>query len=77
MINQVGAGNVIIRHLILPNIIENSFGVLKLIAEIDKNIRISLMTQYEPIFRAKEFPEIKKKYQEKTLFSYIKAMAFQ
>lgn len=64
MINRVGAGNVIIRHLILPNSIENSFGVLKLIAEIDKNIRISLMTQYEPIFRAKEFPEINRRITE-------------
>jgi len=64
MINQVGAENVIIRHLILPNNIENSIGVLKKIKEMDKNIRVSLMTQYEPVFRAKEFPEINRRITE-------------
>ena len=64
MINQVGAENVIIRHLILPNNIENSIGVLKKIKAMDKNICISLMTQYEPVFRAKEFPEINRRITE-------------
>lgn len=61
MINQVGIKNVIIRHLILPNNIENSLKVLDLIKGIDKNVNISLMTQYEPVYRAKEFPEINRR----------------
>jgi len=64
MINRVGAENVIVRHLILPNNIENSLNVLKKLKEINKDICISLMTQYEPVFRAKEFPEINRRITE-------------
>ena len=40
---------VIVRHLVLPGAIENSIGVLKLIAEeISPNLHISLMSQYYP-----------------------------
>jgi putative pyruvate formate lyase activating enzyme len=64
MIDQVGAENVIIRHLILPDNADNSVGVLKKIKEMGKDVRISLMTQYEPVFRAKEFPEINRRITE-------------
>lgn len=55
---------IIIRHLILPDNIENSKKVLEHIREIDKNIYISLMTQYEPlnkVNKAKDFPEINRR----------------
>jgi len=40
---------IIIRHLVLPGFVENSLGVLKLIAEhISPNLHISLMSQYYP-----------------------------
>ena len=52
---------IIVRHLILPNNIENSKKVLKLISEINKDIYISLMNQYEPLNKAKEFPEISRR----------------
>ena len=40
---------IIIRHLVLPWFVENSLGVLKLIAEqISPNLHISLMSQYYP-----------------------------
>ncbi len=39
---------VIVRHLVLPNAIENTRGVLKDIAAIDKNMFVSLMGQYFP-----------------------------
>ena len=40
---------IIIRHLVLPGFVENSLGVLKLIAEqISPNLNISLMSQYYP-----------------------------
>lgn len=74
MFNQVGNLKVskqgiakkglIVRHLILPNNVENSLGVLKIIAGIGKNIFISLMTQYEPVFRSKEFSEINRRITE-------------
>jgi len=52
---------IIVRHLILPNNPENSLGVFKIISEIDKNIFIGLMAQYEPVFMAKEFSEINRR----------------
>ena len=83
MLNQVGnlkllkdktaKKGLIIRHLVLPNNIENSLKVLEHIKEIDKDIYINLMSQYEPVYKVKKFPEInrniKKKEFEK-IFNY-------
>ena len=51
-----------IRHLIIPNQIENSKQVLKWIKEnLDNNIYVSIMAQYFPTYKAKEIPEIARK----------------
>ena len=40
---------IIVRHLVLPGFVQNSIGVLKIIAEeISPNLHISLMSQYYP-----------------------------
>jgi len=39
---------VIVRHLVLPNAVENTAEVLKSIADIDKDMYVSLMGQYFP-----------------------------
>lgn len=45
----VAFSGMIIRHLVLPGLVENSIGVLELIAEqLSPNIAISLMAQYNP-----------------------------
>jgi putative pyruvate formate lyase activating enzyme len=54
----------IVRHLILPGCLENSFSVLERIALIDKNIHLSLMSQYYPVYRASKFPEINRRLTE-------------
>lgn len=52
----------IIRHLVLPNNIQNSKNVLKWINDnMDKNIYVSVMAQYFPTHKAKKFPEISRK----------------
>lgn len=52
----------IIRHLILPNNIENTKQVLKWIKEnIDENVYVSIMTQYFPTYKANEYKEINRK----------------
>ena len=72
MYNQVGAPNLdengvmkkglMIRHLILPNNIENSKKVLKWIKEnIDGNVYVSIMAQYFPTYKAKENVELNRK----------------
>ena len=72
MYNQVGSPvldengmikkGLIIRHLVLPSNIQNSKDVLKWINDnMDKNVFVSVMAQYFPTNRAKEFPEINRK----------------
>lgn len=76
MYNQVGSPildengimkkGIIIRHLVLPNNIQNSKDVLKWINDnIDKKVFVSVMAQYFPTYRAKEFPEINRKLTKK------------
>lgn len=52
----------IIRHLVLPNHIENSKKVLKWIKEnIDNEVYLSLMAQYFPSYKALEIKDINRK----------------
>ena len=49
----------IIRHLVLPNHVDNSIKVLEQIAEkISTDVYISLMSQYFPVYKALEVGEI-------------------
>ena len=60
--NGVMKKGLIIRHLILPNEVQNSKKVLKWIKEnIDSNVYVSIMAQYFPTYKAKEIPEIARK----------------
>ena len=57
---------VIIRHLILPNHIQNTKNILKYIKEnFDKNTYISIMAQYFPTYKAKEDSLINRKITQK------------
>ena len=56
--NGIAGKGLIVRHLILPGCIDDSVGVLRKIAGIDKDIYVSLMSQYYPSYRSCEFPEI-------------------
>ena len=86
MIKQVGAPQfdengllkkgVIIRHLVLPNYIDNSKKVLKWIKEnVDKKAIVSIMAQYFPTYKAKEDVKLNRKltkeeYQEISNYIY-------
>jgi putative pyruvate formate lyase activating enzyme len=78
--NKTAKKGLIVRHLVLPDNIENSLKVLGYIKEIDKDIYINLMSQYEPVYKAKKFPEInrniKKKEFEK-IFNYALKLGFK
>ena len=76
MINQVGKPTfdeegiiqkgVIIRHLVLPNHIQNSKHILKWIKEnINEEIYVSVMAQYFPTYKAKEDETINRKLNKK------------
>jgi len=62
--NNIAQKGLIIRHLIIPGNIDNSFSVLEKIASIDKNIHLSLMSQYYPVYNANKFPEINRRLTE-------------
>ena len=65
MYNQVGSGliiengvlkrGLIIRHLVLPNDLAGSYEILKFISELDKNITISVMSQFNPLHKSKRY----------------------
>lgn len=60
--NGIIQKGLVIRHLVLPNYIENSKEVLKWIKEnIDSNVYISIMAQYFPCYKAKEIKELNRK----------------
>lgn len=53
---------VIVRHLILPNHIENTKNVLKWFSEnIQHETYISIMTQYFPTYKSSDYPEINRR----------------
>ena len=55
-----------IRHLVLPNNIENSKKILKWIKEnLDNNIYVSIMAQYFPTYKAKETDDLNRKLTKK------------
>ena len=60
--NGIMQNGLMIRHLILPNQIENSKKVLKWIKEnMDNNIYVSIMAQYFPTYKARELDELNRK----------------
>ena len=60
--NGIMKKGLMIRHLILPNQVENSKQVLKWIKEnIDNNVFVSVMAQYFPTYKAKEIEGLNRK----------------
>ena len=53
---------IIVRHLILPNNTTDSINCLNFVAEnLGTNTIVSLMSQYEPRYNAKDYAEINRK----------------
>ena len=52
---------VIVRHLVLPSQVENTRGVLNAIAEIDKDMYVSLMGQYFPTPAVQNHPTLSRR----------------
>ncbi len=91
MIRQVGCPKinsngiiekgVIIRHLVLPNHIENSKKVLKWIKnELTKDVYISVMAQYFPTYKAKNVENLNRKLTKeewKQIQDYIEELGFE
>ena len=64
--NGIIKNGLIIRHLVLPNNIENSKKVLKWIKEnIDNKVYVSIMAQYFPTYKAKTSNTLNRKLNSK------------
>ncbi len=60
--NGVAEKGVIIRHLVLPGLIDNSIKVLDFIAKnLSPDVYLNIMGQYWPAFKAKEHPIINRR----------------
>lgn len=72
---------VIVRHLVLPNNLDNTFNVLEILKNNFKanEIIISLMGQYTPLYNAKNFNEINRRLNEseyKKALDKVKSLPF-
>lgn len=57
--NGVARKGLVIRHLILPNHVENSAQVLEDIRQnFGKNVHVSIMSQFNPLFHSSDFPKL-------------------
>lgn len=64
--NGIMKKGVIIRHLILPNLMQNTKNILKWIKEnLEEDIYVSIMAQYFPTFKAKEDKLLNRKISKK------------
>lgn len=81
--NGVMKKGLMIRHLILPNEVQNSKKVLKWIKEnIDSNVYVSIMAQYFPTYKAKteEYKEINRKLTKmewEAIEEYVDSLDFE
>lgn len=74
MFRQVGVKGLIVRHLILPGQIKNTVECLKFIGSISPEIYLSLMTQYNPCYKSKNFPEINRKISQEEYQEILKTV---
>lgn len=70
--NGIAQRGLLVRHLVLPNRIANSFEVLKFIAEeISINTYVNIMEQYRPCYKANRYPELARRINEKEYFEVV------
>ncbi len=68
MLNQAGylvmgrdgiaVRGLLVRHLVLPGYLENSRQCLSFLADLSPDIHVSIMSQYSPQYKARDFPGI-------------------
>jgi putative pyruvate formate lyase activating enzyme len=56
---KVAKRGIILRHLIIPGKLKNSFKILDIVSDISKNITIGLMNQYFPAYKSYEYKKYK------------------
>lgn len=73
--NEVILRGLIIRHLVLPNGLSGTAGIMKFLAqEVSKDVYIGLMSQYHPCFKASEEPKLARRITKEEYESAKEAM---
>ena len=54
----------LVRHLVLPGCLDNSRRCLEFLAELSPEIHVSIMAQYAPRYRAREYPGIDRRLRQ-------------
>jgi putative pyruvate formate lyase activating enzyme len=49
---------VLVRHLVLPNNLSDSFEVIDFLSTVDPHLAVNVMGQYFPFYKAKDYPEL-------------------
>jgi putative pyruvate formate lyase activating enzyme len=58
--NNIAYRGVIVRHLVLPNNLENSLQALEMLATLSPKPHVSLMSQYNPMYKSRNYPELER-----------------
>lgn len=60
--NGILERGLIIRHLVMPNHVDNSVNAIRWIASnLPKETYVNIMSQYTPMYKAKDFPELSRR----------------
>jgi len=60
--NGIAKRGILLRHLVMPNFVEESKKILKWVKEeISENTFINIMAQYRPEFKARNYPELSRR----------------
>lgn len=54
----IAVRGLLVRHLVLPNHLDNSRRCLRFLADLSPDIFVSIMSQYSPQYKAGDYPEI-------------------
>lgn len=77
--DNIAYRGLIVRHLILPNNLENSFRALEMLADFDLNIHLSLLSQFYPTNKANNYNEINRiltSEEARDVFNYAEKLGF-
>lgn len=67
-------GGLVIRHLVLPNQVEEAIKILNWIKEYTPKALVSIMFQYQPYFKANLYPDLKRMVKEKEYEEVVGAL---
>lgn len=59
--NGIAVRGLLVRHLVLPNHLENSRQCLRFLTDLSPNTFVSIMSQYSPQYKASRYPAIHRK----------------